>query len=58
VGDDPEHDWQGATEAGFSVFKLDRATNSLRDLPEFLEYLQDKESASEIALKSFPPGCD
>jgi putative hydrolase of the HAD superfamily len=32
VGDDPERDWKAAAEAGLSVFKLDRQTNSLRDL--------------------------
>jgi putative hydrolase of the HAD superfamily len=32
VGDDPERDWQGATEAGLSVFRLERPGNSLRGL--------------------------
>ena len=32
VGDDPERDWNAATEAGLSIFKLDRPNNSLRDL--------------------------
>jgi len=32
VGDDPERDWKAATSAGLSVFKLERATNSLSDL--------------------------
>ena len=32
VGDDPERDWQAATAAGLSIFKLDRNKNSLRDL--------------------------
>jgi putative hydrolase of the HAD superfamily len=32
VGDDAERDWQAATAAGLSIFKLDRKTNSLRDL--------------------------
>jgi putative hydrolase of the HAD superfamily len=32
VGDDPERDWQAATVAGLSVFRLDRPRNSLRDL--------------------------
>ncbi len=32
VGDDPERDWQAATAAGLSVFRLDRPRNSLRDL--------------------------
>jgi putative hydrolase of the HAD superfamily len=32
VGDDPERDWEGATAAGLSIFRLDRPENSLRDL--------------------------
>ena len=32
VGDDLVKDWEGAAAAGLSVFKLDRARNSLRDL--------------------------
>jgi putative hydrolase of the HAD superfamily len=32
VGDDPERDWEAATAAGLSIFRLDRPTNSLRDL--------------------------
>jgi putative hydrolase of the HAD superfamily len=32
VGDDPERDWQAASAAGFSIFRLDRPKNSLRDL--------------------------
>ena len=32
VGDDPERDWRAATDAGLSVFQLDRKKNSLRDL--------------------------
>jgi putative hydrolase of the HAD superfamily len=32
VGDDPERDWQGASAAGLSIFKLKREKNSLRDL--------------------------
>jgi putative hydrolase of the HAD superfamily len=32
VGDDPERDWQAASAAGLSIFKLDRNKNSLRDL--------------------------
>ena len=35
VGDDPERDWKAATAAGLSVFHLDRAKNSLRDLFAF-----------------------
>lgn len=32
VGDDPERDWEGATAAGLSCFRLERPANSLRDL--------------------------
>jgi putative hydrolase of the HAD superfamily len=32
VGDDPERDWEAATAAGLSIFRLNRPTNSLRDL--------------------------
>jgi putative hydrolase of the HAD superfamily len=32
VGDDPERDWEGASAAGLSIFRLDRQKNSLRDL--------------------------
>src|SRR5207253_3744703 len=32
VGDDPERDWRCATDAGLSIFQLDRKKNSLRDL--------------------------
>jgi putative hydrolase of the HAD superfamily len=32
VGDDPERDWETASTAGLSIFRLDRPTNSLRDL--------------------------
>jgi len=32
VGDDPERDWKAASEAGLSIFRLDRQKNSLRDL--------------------------
>jgi putative hydrolase of the HAD superfamily len=32
VGNDPERDWEAATAAGLSVFRLDRKRNSLRDL--------------------------
>ena len=32
VGDDPERDWNGATAAGLSIFRLQRPQNSLRDL--------------------------
>jgi len=36
VGDDPERDWNAATGAGLSIFKLDRKKNSLRDLLSIL----------------------
>jgi putative hydrolase of the HAD superfamily len=32
VGDDPERDWKGASQAGLSIFRLERPRNSLRDL--------------------------
>jgi putative hydrolase of the HAD superfamily len=32
AGDDPARDWEGATAAGLSCFRLQRPTNSLRDL--------------------------
>jgi putative hydrolase of the HAD superfamily len=32
VGDDPKRDWEGATAAGLSIFRLDRPKDSLRDL--------------------------
>jgi putative hydrolase of the HAD superfamily len=35
VGDDPERDWKAASAAGLSIFHLDRAKNSLRDLLAF-----------------------
>ena len=37
VGDDPERDWKAATEAGLSIFRLDRQKNSLRSLLTFLQ---------------------
>jgi putative hydrolase of the HAD superfamily len=36
VGDDPERDWEAASAAGLSVFRLDRPKNSLRDLVTYL----------------------
>jgi len=36
VGDDPERDWNAATRAGLSIFKLERGKNSLRDLLSIL----------------------
>jgi putative hydrolase of the HAD superfamily len=32
VGDDPKRDWEAASDAGLSIFRLDRPKNSLRDL--------------------------
>jgi putative hydrolase of the HAD superfamily len=32
VGDDPQRDWEAATAAGLTIFRLDRPKNSLRDL--------------------------
>jgi putative hydrolase of the HAD superfamily len=32
VGDDPGRDWEAASAAGLSIFRLDRRKNSLRDL--------------------------
>lgn len=32
VGDDPKRDWEAASAAGLSIFRLDRPNNSLRDL--------------------------
>ena len=37
VGDDPKRDWEGATAAALSIFRLDRPKNSLRDLATTLE---------------------
>ena len=37
VGDDPVRDWQGAADPGLSVFRLERARNSLRDLLPIVE---------------------
>lgn len=39
VGDEPKADWEGAQKAGLHVFRLDRPTNSLRDLPAALASL-------------------
>ncbi|MEY2572003.1 MAG: putative hydrolase of the superfamily [Verrucomicrobiota bacterium] len=36
VGDDPGRDWDGASAAGLSVFRLERPRNSLRDLLSIL----------------------
>lgn len=32
AGDDPVRDWNGAADAGLSIFRLERPKNSLRDL--------------------------
>jgi len=37
VGDDQERDWEAASTAGLSVFRLDRPKNSLRDLATILK---------------------
>lgn len=37
AGDDPERDWKAASNAGLSIFRLDRQRNSLRDLVAFLK---------------------
>jgi putative hydrolase of the HAD superfamily len=37
VGDDSERDWDAASAAGLSVFRLDRKRNSLRDLVKTLK---------------------
>jgi len=37
VGDDPERDWDGASAAGLSVFRLERPQKSLRDLLRLVE---------------------
>jgi len=37
VGDDPERDWETASSAGLSIFRLDRQKNSLRDLLAMLK---------------------
>lgn len=37
VGDDPERDWRTAAAAGLALFKIERPTNSLRDLLAFLK---------------------
>jgi haloacid dehalogenase superfamily, subfamily IA, variant 1 with third motif having Dx(3-4)D or Dx(3-4)E/REG-2-like, HAD superfamily (subfamily IA) hydrolase len=36
VGDDPERDWEAASAAGLSIFRLDRPKNSLRDLLKWI----------------------
>lgn len=37
VGDDPKRDWEAASVAGLSIFRLDRPNNSLRDLVTMLK---------------------
>ena len=37
AGDDPKRDWKAASEAGLSIFELDRPKNSLRDLVKKLK---------------------
>ena len=48
VGDDPERDWNGASAAGLSIFRLDRRKNSLRDLLPFV-----KPQMNPPSLKSY-----
>jgi putative hydrolase of the HAD superfamily len=36
VGDDLKRDWEAASAAGLSIFRLDRPNNSLRDLVKTL----------------------
>jgi len=36
VGNDPKRDWEAASAAGLSIFRLERPRNSLRDLLTFL----------------------
>jgi putative hydrolase of the HAD superfamily len=36
VGEDPERDWEAASAAGLSIFRLDRQKDSLRDLLNLL----------------------
>jgi putative hydrolase of the HAD superfamily len=36
VGDDPERDWKAASDAGLSIFELNRKKNSLRELVQFV----------------------
>ncbi len=36
VGNDPKGDWEAASAAGLSIFRLERPRNSLRDLLTFL----------------------
>jgi putative hydrolase of the HAD superfamily len=37
VGDDPQRDWEAASAASLSIFRLDRPKNSLRDLVTMLK---------------------
>ena len=37
VGDDPQRDWEAASAAGLSIFRLDLSKNSLRDLVTMLK---------------------
>ena len=39
VGDEPAGDWHGAERAGMHCFRLDRARNSLDELPGFIRAL-------------------
>jgi putative hydrolase of the HAD superfamily len=49
VGDDPERDWEAASAAGLSTFRLDRPKNSLRDLLKWV----GRDSNPEPTPKAF-----
>ena len=49
VGDDPERDWNAASAAGLTVFRLDRPRNSLRDLLSWV----NRDSNPEPTPKNF-----
>ena len=49
VGDDPERDWEAASAAGLSIFRLDRPKNSLRDLVQWV----GRDSNPEPTPKAF-----
>jgi len=46
VGDDPERDWEAASAAGLSIFRLDRPKNPLRDLVAALTRIAANERES------------
>jgi putative hydrolase of the HAD superfamily len=49
VGDDPQRDWEAATAAGLLVLRLDRPSNSLRDLVRWV----GRDSNPEPTPKAF-----